>query len=73
MHTRGRGRPGSLFALGLDLHLFRDPRLKLGPIDGRQFAQVGAQLLGVANIDVLDFGLWFVGVPMDEHADAARQ
>jgi len=53
--------------------LFGDPAFELGHIDGWQLGEVGAEALGFFDVDVADFVLGLVGVPVDQDADAAAE
>jgi hypothetical protein len=54
-------------------HLLLDPALQFFPVHRRQFAEIGTQPDRIANIDVLDFGLCELSIPMDEDPDALLQ
>src|SRR5262245_23392786 len=54
-------------------HLLGDPLFQLGHIYGRELGEVGTEALGVFDIDVANFVLCLVGVPVDQHANTAPQ
>src|SRR5687767_11758167 len=55
------------------IHLLANPRFELFPVHRWQLGKIGPQLDRIANVDVLDFGLRQIRVPMHQDANAARQ